>query len=44
MKLDAIINKMAHDMGKSRKEIIQLLKEMSADETVREQLKKHKRK
>ena len=38
MNKDKIINQLAHATGKSRKEVIQTLKEMSADPTIKSML------
>ena len=38
MNNDMIINQIAHATGKSRKEVIQTLKEMSADPTIKRML------
>lgn len=42
MKADMIINQIAHNTGKSRKEVIQMLKEMSANPDIKKQLKLNK--
>lgn len=39
MNQDVIINNIAHKTGKSRKEVIQALKQMSADPTIQKELK-----
>ena len=38
MNTDMIINRIAHATGKSRKEVIQALKEMSADPSIKRML------
>lgn len=44
MKLDIVINNMAHAFGKSRKEVIQMIKGMSNNADVKNMLKNNKRK
>jgi len=43
MNNDGIINRIAHSTGKSRKEVIATLKEMSANPEIKKQLKKYNR-
>lgn len=42
MSFDVIINNIAHNTGKSRKEVIQILKTMSSNPEIKKQLKKNK--
>lgn len=42
MNFDIMINNIAHNTGKSRKEVIQILKVMSANPEVQKQLKKNR--
>ena len=42
MNFDMMINNIAYKTGKSRKEVIQMLREMSANPEIKKQLKKNR--
>ena len=44
MSLDVMINRLAYATGKSRKEVIQALRQMSAVPEIQKELKKHGKK